>query len=163
MTDPSVAIRWPTEFAPAHSPIHVRNQLTLSVPPAAAWACLIRASDWPSWYSNSHEVRIHGGAADLSAGATFHWRTFGVNLKSRVEEFLPSERIAWTAKGVGVWAYHAWLIRLAPAGCSVLTEETQHGFVARLGRVLMPSRMHRFHQLWLEALEKKARAGLPQP
>jgi hypothetical protein len=163
MTDASETIRWPKEFAPAHSPIHVRNELAMSAPAEAAWAWLIRARDWPSWYSNAHDVRIDGGAGDLSAGAKFHWRTFGVNLESQVEEFVPGERIAWTAKGIGVWAYHAWLIRPASAGCTALTEETQHGFVARLGRLLMPSRMHRFHQLWLEELEKKARAGLPPP
>ncbi|MGB5987855.1 MAG: hypothetical protein WBG37_21290 [Desulfobacterales bacterium] len=43
----------------------------------------------------------------------------------------------------------------------MLTEETQHGWAARLGNLLAPNRMHKFHQLWLEGLEIQASAGLP--
>ena len=163
MAGVSDGIVWPEEFSPARSPIHVRNELVMLAPPQAVWSWLIRARDWPNWYSNSKNVRIDGGTADLAQGSTFHWRTFGVSLVSQVEEFMPAERIAWHAKGLGVWAYHAWLIRPTAAGCKVVTEETQHGFVARAGRLLMPRRMEHFHQLWLEELEKKARQGPPRP
>jgi hypothetical protein len=156
------AIRWPAEFDPAHSPIHVRNELAMLAPAPVIWAWLIRARDWPSWYPNSKNVRIDGGGAELSPGVTFRWRTFGVGVFSRVEEFVGGERIAWTARGIGVWAYHAWLLRPSASGCTVVTEETQHGFVARVGMLLMPGRMGRFHQLWLEELEKKARVGSPR-
>ena len=162
MADVAEGIRWPEEFAPAHSPIHVRNDLAMLAPAPAVWAWLIRARDWPDWYPNSRDVRIEGGSADLAPGATFRWRTFGIGLVSRVEEFVPTERIAWNARGLGVWAYHAWLVGPTASGCTVVTEETQHGFIARAGMVLMPGRMGRFHQLWLEQLEKKARQGVPR-
>lgn len=158
----SEGIRWPEEFSPARSPIHVRNELVMLAQPQAVWSWLVRARDWPSWYSNSKNVRIDGDAADLAQGSTFRWRTFGVSLVSRVEEFLPVERIAWNAQGLGVWAYHAWLILPTASGCTVVTEETQRGFVARTGRLLMPRRMERFHQVWLEGLEKQARQGPPR-
>lgn len=161
MAGVSEGIRWPEEFSPARSPIHVRNELVMLARPQAVWSWLIRAHDWPSWYSNSKNVRIDGGTADLAQGSRFRWRTFGVALVSRVEEFLPAERIAWNARGLGIWAYHAWLIRPTASGCTVITEETQRGFVARAGRLLMPRRMERFHHLWLEELEKKARQGPP--
>jgi hypothetical protein len=86
---------------------------------------------------------------------------FGTTIVSRVEEFLPRERIAWNAVGMGVDAYHAWLIEKTEEGCRVLTEETQNGWLARLGNLLMPSRMGRYHQMWLERLEQQARRGLP--
>ena len=74
---------------------------------------------------------------------------------------MPCERIAWDARCCGVRAYHAWLLRKVPGGCHVVTEETQHGWLARLGDLLLPRRMHRGHQAWLEALSAKAAAGLP--
>jgi hypothetical protein len=134
----------------------------MAVAAPVAWAWLIRARDWPSWYSNSHDVKLENDAHDLALGVTFRWRTFGVKLVSHVEEFVPGQRIAWNARGVGVWAYHAWLIRPAVAGCTVLTEETQYGFLARMGDILMPSRMHRLHQMWLEALRNKVQEGPPR-
>jgi hypothetical protein len=123
---------------------------------------LIRATLWPDWYANSARVRILSGTGpDLARGTRFHWKTFGVTVTSTVLEFVPEERIAWDAHAPGVDAYHAWVLQPLPQGCHVLTEETQHGVLARLGDLLMPHRMHKYHQLWLEGLERKARAGVP--
>lgn len=74
---------------------------------------------------------------------------------------MPFERIAWNAFGIGVDAYHAWEITRTPAGAHVLTEETQYGWAARLGSVVLPSRMSRGHQIWLERLSAKAQGGSP--
>lgn len=150
------AIRWPAEFEPARSPVHVVNRIEAAVPPALVWDRLIAAARWPDWYANSSKVRIAGDAFSLSAGCSFTWRTFGVDLVSRVEEFVPEERIAWTAKSFGVWAYHAWLITAAPQGCTILTEETQHGVLSRAGKLLFPRRMGEWHQRWLEGLAAPA-------
>jgi uncharacterized protein YndB with AHSA1/START domain len=135
----------------------------MPAPPAAVWAWLVRAELWPRWYPNSHRVRIvNGPRPDLALGARFRWWTFGVAIDSTVAEFVPCERLAWTARGIGVRAYHAWLLRPAGDGCQVLTEETQRGWAARLGSLVMPNRMHRGHQVWLETLAQKA-AGCPPP
>ena len=154
-------IHWPARFHPSRAPVHVSNALDIPAPLDAAWAWLVRAPLWPTWYPNSRNVRIAGGAGTLSLGSRFTWRTFGMAIRSEVVEFLPRERIAWNAWGVGVDAYHAWLIRPTRSGCTVLTEETQYGVTARLNRLFFPSRMHRFHQVWLEELSRVARAGVP--
>jgi hypothetical protein len=158
---PAAVIDWPDAFRPGVAPVHVRNVRESEAPPTAVWAWLVRAAEWPEWYPNSRRVVIEHGGADLSPDASFTWSTFGVSLVSRVEEFVPGERIAWTARGLGVWAYHAWLIQRKGLGSVILTEETQYGWVARLGATLMPKRMSRGHDLWLEALDRKATAGLP--
>ena len=151
------AIHWPSHYAPACAPVHVRNALDMPVAATAAWTSLIRAAEWPQWYANSANVRfLRGAAPDLAPGTRFRWRTFGVTIDSTVLEFVPGERIAWDAHGIGIDAYHAWLITTTLGGCHVLTEETQHGWVARAGALLMPSRMHRFHQRWLESLARRA-------
>ncbi len=155
------AIRWPERFHPDRAPIHVRNELALEAPPEVAWAWLVRASDWPRWYPNARRVRIGGGADRLFLNARFTWSTFGVSLYSRVEEFEAAERLAWSAVGWGVDVYHAWLIEPRSRGCWVLTEETQYGWATRLGNLLMPSRMSRGHQMWLERLAHRASGGMP--
>jgi len=153
------SIRWPAKFDPARAPIHVRNELAMPVPPAAAWAVLIRASDWPGFYANARDVVIAGGGRDLHVGARFAWTTFGVRLQTVVNEFVPLERIAWTARAFGVLAYHAWLITPAQGGCRVITEETQYGLLARASRIVFPTRMEHWHQRWLEGLRDRAAGG----
>jgi hypothetical protein len=161
MEESPSTVRWPADFAPGRAPVHVRNELAMAASPTDVWAWLIRARDWPSWYRNSHDVAIQGDVPVLGPDATFRWKTFGMKLVSHVEEFIPAERIAWNARGIGVWAYHAWLIQKTASGCNVITEETQYGFLSRMGDLLIPGRMHRFHQVWLEALQEKAQQGPP--
>ena len=150
------AIRWPAGYAPADCPVHVVNRIDIAAPPAAIWIHLVRAKDWPSWYANSSNVKIEGGGRDLIDGARFRWRTFGVGLETHVLQWVAEERIAWLATSFGVQAYHAWLIVPTASGCTVITEETQHGFVARAGKFLFPNRMHDWHQKWLEGLKARS-------
>lgn len=154
-------INWPNHYAPGNCPVHVRNELTMSVPQEQVWAWLAHATLWPTWYVNSANVQILEGDADLKKGSRFRWQTFGVTITSTVLECVPNERIAWDAHGFGVNAYHAWVLQPSGQGCHVLTEETQHGWLARLSDLVMLNRMHKFHQLWLEGLEKKGCTGFP--
>jgi uncharacterized protein YndB with AHSA1/START domain len=154
-------INWPEKYAPERTRVHVKNELDMDSRPEIVWAWLVRAPLWPTWYSNSANVTIEGEGPDLKAGSQFHWRTFGVNLASRIEEFVPNERLAWSARGSGVDAFHAWLITPTPAGCHVLTEETQKGLLPWLNSKARPNHMGRWHQSWLEGLRSQAKKGLP--
>lgn len=146
-------IVWPKGFAPADSPVHVVNRIETTTAPEIVWTRLIHATGWSAIYANAQNVAIEGGGADLFADARFRWTTFGVTLDTRVVEFDPETRIAWLAHSTGVRAYHAWVITPLPdGGCTILTEETQHGWIARIARRLFPRRMEHWHQRWLEAL-----------
>ena len=158
---PQPSIRWPPKFAPDRAPVHVRNEIDIPVARAQVWAWLVRATLWPTWYSNASHVQIDGGGPDLGPGTEFQWRTFSASLRSKVQEFVPPERLAWDAQGSGVDVYHAWLIIPTAAGCHVLTEESQYGSLARLDHALRPERMFQGHQRWLQGLKEKAISGLP--
>ena len=154
------SIEWPERYDPVRTPVHVRNEVDSSATSEAVWAWLVRASLWPSWYPNSKNVLIEGGAAaELAMGRSFTWRTFGVAIRSTVLEFEPPYRIAWNAFGMGVEAYHAWLITPTSTGSHILTEESQYGWGARLSHWVFPNRMSRFHQLWLDRLSAYAENG----
>jgi len=129
----------------------------MEAPPQDVWRSLIDAGAWPEWYPNAANVTVYDAPdGRLFAGAKFRWKTFGVTINSRVEEFEPTTRIAWSACAFGLEVYHAWLITPKGEGCVVQTEETQHGFLARLGAFLRPGQMHKFHQIWLENLRARA-------
>ena len=154
-------INWPERFDPKSAPVYAHNELEMSVTPKQVWPWLIRAKLWPTWYSNSRDVVIEGGGESLALGTTFRWKTFGARPLSKVTEFVPNERISWTGKATGIDIYHAWLIEPKPTGCHVTSDETQHGFLARLSNSLRPGNMERYHQVWLENLEVKAKGGPP--
>ena len=153
-------IHWPERYRPDRCPVHVRNEIVVAAPADRVWAWLLAAPLWPTWYPHSSKVRLEAGTR-LQAGTRFTWRTFGVAIRSTVVEFEAPARIAWNAYGLGVDAYHAWLIEPAAGGTRILTEETQYGWAARLNTLFLPNRMHHFHQVWLENLGRQAAAGLP--
>lgn len=153
-------IHWPDKYHPSRTPVHVRNDIDIAAPCERVWARLIRAQEWPSWYPNSSRMRfVRGTPPDLAMGTEFRWRTFGVGIRSTVVEFEPPYRIAWDARGIGVDAYHAWLLEPDANGCHVTTEETQYGFMARLGALVLPQRMYRGHELWLNRLRDEVTSG----
>jgi uncharacterized protein YndB with AHSA1/START domain len=156
-------IHWPERFRPDRAPVHVRNEIDVPAPSDRVWSWLVRAPLWPSWYPNSSNVVIIGGGTRLGPGTEFQWRTFSASLRSRVEEFVPPERLAWSARGPGVDVYHAWLLTATPSGCHVLTEESQYGALARLDHAARPTRMFEGHARWLQGLREKAMGGSPPP
>lgn len=159
---PFDGIVWPPHYAPGRAPVHVRNERAMPASPEGIWAALVRAAEWPEWYPNAAHVRfLRGAPPDLADGTRFRWKTFGVTIESTVLEFVPFERIAWDARSFGLDAYHAWLIRPTTNGCHVLTEESQHGWLARLGNFVFPRRMYRGHELWLDSLERRVSQGPP--
>jgi uncharacterized protein YndB with AHSA1/START domain len=155
-------IQWPDHYQPRNCPIHVRNELDMAASPQSVWAWLIRATLWSTWYANATNVKILNGLGpDIKKGTRFRWKTFGVTITSTVLEYVPWERLAWDGHAFGIDVYHAWVLQRSSRGCRVLTEEIQHGWLARLGKLFMPGRMYNFHRLWLEGLEAKAGAGFP--
>jgi uncharacterized protein YndB with AHSA1/START domain len=150
-------ITWPATFEPSCSPVLVSNTIDINASPEKVWFWLTSATTWQEWYFNASKVKlINQQGNQLLAGSKFNWRTFGVTLQSEVKEFVPYQRLAWDAKGIGISACHAWLIIPTATGCTVLTEETQHGWLCRLGKLLLPGRMYKYHQVWLEGLKRKA-------
>lgn len=163
MTDATTppAIHWPAHFHPDKAPVHVVNELFIPASAEHIWAWLVRAPLWPLWYANSRVDWVSGQSRDLGLGVQFEWKTFGVDIASCVQEFVPCERIAWDGKGLGAHVYHAWLIVPQPGGCRVLTEESQHGWGARLMHFFRPHRMFDGHALWLKSLSIQSQTGLP--
>ena len=150
-------IIYPTKFKPSNCPIFEHNEIFINASPEKIWFWLTKATSWPQWYSNASNIQIlNKDKNHLQSASKFKWKTFGVNLTSEVEEYMPSQRLAWRAEGMGVLAYHAWLIISNENSCKVITEETQQGWVCRLGKLFMPNSLHNHNQLWLEGLKNKS-------
>lgn len=154
-------IKWPEKYSPERTAVHVHNELEMSVPPERVWAWLIRADIWPTWFPRAKAVRIQGGGRDLQPGSAFRWRISGVSLRSTVDEFVPYERLSWSAHATGIDAYHVWLIERTQSGCRVVTEENQNGWLARLSQATRPQSMYQLHEAWLNGLLERSKVGLP--
>ena len=150
-------VRWPEQYLPAKSSVFVHNEVIIPASPEQIWPWLLRAHNWPHWYANARHVHFlsHTGP-DLRDRSRFRWKTFGTTLTSKVLEFTPPSRLAWDAHGIGIEAYHAWVLTpLDDGSTQVVVEETQNGWRARLGKMLRPNRLAEKHQMWLESLSRQ--------
>lgn len=151
----NTGIHWPAKHHPDSSAVHVVNDLVMDVTCEQAWNKLIRPLHWPNWYRNASNVRLINTTTEaLAPGNRFQWKTFGMTMECTVEEFIPFERLAWSSASFGISVFHAWLFTPHAIGCHVVTEETQNGLIPRLANFFMPGRVHKFHQIWLEQLNK---------
>ncbi len=160
----SEKIKWPEDLQATNSPDYTYNELVINANLQDIWAWLIRATLWSSWYSNCKNLKfISDDTHDLRMGSVFTWRTFGVPVKTIVEDFEPMQRLAWRGTGLGASGYHAWILESHPEKntCKVITEEVQNGAVPWLARWYIRWDLRHYHQKWLEGLARMAQNGSP--
>jgi hypothetical protein len=74
----SPLIHWPPSLEPRNVDVFVHNEGWIDAPPDIVWGNIIDASQWPSWYSNSADMRIECGQPQLGIGVSFSGKTFGL-------------------------------------------------------------------------------------
>ncbi len=151
-------INWPAEYIPEEATFFLHNSIDIKAPPQVVWDILVDAKSWSQWYEGASNVNVPNESGRLSAGMEFTWKTMGQNLTTTVAEFEPPYRLGWDSRKNTLRAYHAWLIVPTETGCTVITEESQYGFLALMQKIFIPNKLHRLHDVWLA--EMKARAEL---
>jgi hypothetical protein len=154
-------VNFPVGARPEESPVYAYNELFVPAPPERVWQWLVQAARWPEFYANARNIHLDGDAPELAAGTAFSWITFGVRVHTKIEELEPNRRLSWSGRGLGATAYHGWVIIPVAGGCRVITEETQQGLVASLGRAFLRRGLLKWHQRWLEGLARVAASGSP--
>jgi uncharacterized protein YndB with AHSA1/START domain len=149
----STQVRWPAGFTPEQADLFAHNDIEIDAPCATVFALLRDARAWPRWYPNAQDVRTGG---PLRQGDRFSWRTFGLAVRSRVDQLEAPRRISWYGFAPDIRAYHAWVLAPSPAGCSVVNEEVVRGPGARKLRASNPGAMHEGHALWNRKLKARA-------
>ena len=159
LSQASSEIHWPQGFEPKTVDAFVHNEIFIKAPANVIWQNLVKATEWPKWYSNSSDMQIAGGAkTELEARfVEFTWKTFGFPIKSSVHEFIPNQRLGWC------WRRNSEFMPIIPGslcskddGCEVITEETQIGPSAIQYNIEQPSAMYDGHHWWLTALKYRS-------
>jgi hypothetical protein len=150
-------IHWPDGFHPEQADLFAHNEVIVYASCEKVFANIADASAWPSWYPNSHNVKVlNSPDGRLHEGTRFSWNTFGVAIESRVHEFVPNSRLGWFGDGTGMNAYHTFLLLKTDEGCHIVTEEVVKGPGAVEFREKQPNAMHEGHDLWLRTLKQRS-------
>ena len=150
-------IRWPKAFEPEQADLFAHNEIDIQTGCEIVFSNLVDAEAWPSWYSNSKDVKVLNTPDHrLRKNARISWETFGLHIESHVWELKPNSRLGWFGEGKDLHAYHTFLLTKAPEECHIVTEEVVKGPGAVQFREQQPNAMHEGHQLWLTTLKDRS-------
>jgi uncharacterized protein YndB with AHSA1/START domain len=151
-------LHWPKGLAPRDVDVFVHNEVWINAPANVVWENLIDAKQWPSWYSNSSDMRLSSGAEKLGPGARMLWNTFGFPIDSTVDTFTPDKEIGWSQYAPGFAVHHGWVLVPERGGTLVITEEAQKGAASIKFRLEQPNAMYDGHDWWLSGLKARSEA-----
>ena len=164
-------IFWPEDYIPGFTDNFVSNEVIVAGLSAMdVWPFLSNAPLWPTYYSNSANIRFYDGKGpELEDGVRFYFETFGFPIEAQVLEYVPLAegkpgRVAWHGWGgegdTRMDVYHAWLVEDLPSGrVRILTQESQKGKPAQELAKTKPNVMINGHQDWLDGLVAATRKG----
>jgi hypothetical protein len=86
-------IHWPSGFSPKTADLYAHNEIVIDAPVGVVFRHIQEAEKWPDWYSNSQHVVVHSDDKLLKKDSEWDWDTFGVHIKSHINEFEVDRRI----------------------------------------------------------------------
>ena len=153
----SKEVHWPRGFNPEEADLFVHNEIVIDASCEKVFTNLVNAQTWPSWYPNSHNVKLlNSPDGKLHEGTRFSWDTFGLHFQSRVHEFVPNSRVGWFGDSSTTNGYHTHLLSKSDEGCHVVTEEVAKGPSAVELHKTNPRAIHEGHDLWLRNLKQRS-------
>lgn len=154
-------INWPGRYHPANSKFFVHNEIQINAPAEKIWSVLTEALQWETWYKGAKNLQlIPPGDSILNSRSVFTWQTMGLRFTSTIQQFQPHRVLAWESRKKSIQGYHVWLILPHEAGCRVITEESQNGWLTFFEKTFQRKKLHRLHDEWLRQLKKKAEAAM---
>jgi hypothetical protein len=121
-------LHWPDGFHPEQADLFAHNEIVIHASCEKVFANMADPQAWPSWYPNSHNVKLlNSPDGKLHEGTRFSWDTFGLHFESRVHEFVPNSRIGWFGDSSTTNGYHTYHLSKTNEGCHVVTEEVVKG------------------------------------
>jgi hypothetical protein len=143
------ALRWPAGFSPECSDVWARGELAVQAAPAAVFSRLIAVSDWQQDFRGIRNVR---GPEHLEPDAEFEFELNGLHLSARVIECVKDARLAWSAQGIDISAYQAWVVSGHPIGSRILAGYAARGAAAVALRETNPDAAQATLDRWLADL-----------
>jgi hypothetical protein len=151
------AIEWPAAYKPEEANFFVHNSIEIKAAPSTVWNILIKAEQWPSYYTGAENVKVSDNdTGRLQANSIFTWKTMGLDFISTVREYKPNKSLSWESNKKSIQGYHAWLLIPTDAGTLLVTQEAQHGWLSGMEKVFQPNKLRKLHDVWFLQIKNTA-------
>ncbi|MEV4613569.1 SRPBCC family protein [Kitasatospora sp. NPDC049258] len=149
----TAALTGPDVTIDENAPVVVRLSTTVDAPLASVWRLHTDIDSWVDWNRDITRASIEG---PLAPGATFRWRTHGLDITSTVQQLVPGERIVWGGPVQGIEGIHVWTFEEADGVVTVSTEESWAGAPVEAEPELLGDALRQSLEDWLGQLKARA-------
>lgn len=133
--------------------ISAKKEVLIAAPINQVWAVFIDIDNWSSWHPEISSAKLDGIPAQ---GASFRWKSSGINIHSTVNDFNPVNTISWVGDAFGANAYHQWHFQaLSDNSTKVTSYEQMNGWLVWLLTGTMEKTLNESLSLWLQALKNR--------
>ena len=117
------------------------------------WRLQTNVNYWSEWQPDVVAAQLEG---KLAVATVFHWRAFGFDITSRIDELHPKWRISWTSDALGLHAIQNFEFEPRADGVKVRTEESISGWLAQIVGFFSPRYLERLLEHSLQTLKDAA-------
>ncbi|MFF4342806.1 SRPBCC family protein [Kitasatospora sp. NPDC001540] len=135
------------------APVIVRLSTVIDAPIGTVWSLHTDVDSWAAWNADVDRAELAG---PLRPGASFRWRTHGLDIVSTVREVVPGERLVWGGPANGIDGVHVWTFEQTGDRVTVRTEESWSGAPVDAAAEELRRALHDSLTAWLAALKARA-------
>jgi len=135
----------------------IKESIFINAPMQKVWETFTDLTCWMDWNTVISNIRseekclMHGKAIKCC----FRPFLFPIKVQIKIEEMVPYERIVWSARKRGLFAFHEFLFERQEKGLLVTSKETFSGLLAGASGFLLPERrMRSLTKIFLKDLKK---------
>ncbi|MFC9324066.1 SRPBCC family protein [Kitasatospora sp. NPDC057015] len=143
----------PIQAVDSDAPVVVRLAVTVNAPLAEVWALHTDIAAWPDWNPDISAAELAG---PLAPGATFAWRTHGLDITSTVYQVVPGRRIVWGGPAQGIDGVHVWTFQEQDGLVTIRTDESWSGAPVLAAPDALRDALRQSLEQWLLRLKERA-------
>jgi hypothetical protein len=137
----------------------IQEVISINAPMEKVWNTFTDLTCWMRWNTVIRDVRSEGRCLANGEGLKCSFRPFlfPVKVNIRIEEIIPFERIVWSARKKGLYAWHEFIFLQENTRVHVTSRETFTGLLSTASGAFLPRRrMQALTVRFLKDLRKAA-------
>jgi len=135
----------------------IKESITIYSTMEKVWNTFTDLTRWTDWNTVMSDIKSEDqcllNGKDIKC--CFRPFLFPIDVKIKIQEIIPFNRIAWSAQKKGLFAFHEFFFQEGEKGVLVTSKETFSGILTSAGGFLLPEkRMRSLTKTFLKDLKK---------
>jgi hypothetical protein len=139
----------------------IKESITIYSTMEKVWNTFTDLTRWTQWNTVMSDIVCNDQCLVNGKDITCCFRPFlfPINVKIKIQEIIPFNRIVWSAEKKGLFAFHEFFFQDGEKGVLVISKETLSGPLTSAGGLLLPEkRMRSLTKTFLKDLKKASEA-----